>query len=154
MISCHKGSLHLKKTVKKGDIWATPPKRVKRGHLLSDYRQKCVIATRGKFGLKKGTGVDPPPRVDNVPFFLPFFLFGGFPKGQFFCNLPCILNASHATQDCMVFQTFFCGSVKLKQRQNRLQHLLKPKFGPNIHIKGFLDCYKFSLKISRQVYFT
>ena len=23
-----------------------PPKRVKRGHLLSDYRQKCVIATR------------------------------------------------------------------------------------------------------------
>ena len=23
-----------------------PPKRVKRGHLLSDYRQKCVNATR------------------------------------------------------------------------------------------------------------
>ena len=28
-------------------LWATPPpKRVKRGHLLSDYRQKCVNATR------------------------------------------------------------------------------------------------------------
>ena len=26
----------------------------------------------GKFGLKKGTGVDPPPRVDNVPFFYRF----------------------------------------------------------------------------------
>ena len=109
------------------------PKRVKRGHLLSDYRQKCVNGTRdsycgvkspflsdlrlilthivvskdsywlilwcqksisewfethivvskvhfwviwesGKFGLKKGTGVDPrPPLVDNVPFFYRFF---------------------------------------------------------------------------------
>ena len=27
----------------------------------------------GKFGQKKGTGVDPPPRVDNVPFFYRFF---------------------------------------------------------------------------------
>ena len=26
-----------------------PPKRVKRGHLLSDYRQKCVIATHDIF---------------------------------------------------------------------------------------------------------
>ena len=46
---CPKGSLHLKKTVKKGDIvpfGQPPPKRVKRGHLLSDYRQKCVNATR------------------------------------------------------------------------------------------------------------
>ena len=110
-----------------------PPKRVKRGHLLSDYRQKCVNGTRdsycgvkspflsdlrlilthivvskdsywlilwcqksisewfethivvskvhfwviwesGKFGLKKGTGVDPhPPLVDNVPFFYRLF---------------------------------------------------------------------------------
>ena len=30
----------------------------------------------GKFGLKKGTGVDPPPRVDNVPFFYSFFTWG------------------------------------------------------------------------------
>ena len=38
----------------------------------------------GKFGLKKGTGVDPPPpRVDNVPFFLPFFLFEGFPNHHY-----------------------------------------------------------------------
>ena len=28
----------------------------------------------GKFGLKKGTGVDPPPRVDNVPFFTVFLI--------------------------------------------------------------------------------
>ena len=35
----------------------------------------------GKFGLKKGTGVDPPPpRVDNVPFFYRFFFLEGFPK--------------------------------------------------------------------------
>ena len=31
-------------------LWATPPpKRVKSGHLLSDYRQKCVNATRDMF---------------------------------------------------------------------------------------------------------
>ena len=42
-------ALMEKKTVKKGDIvpfWRPPPpKRVKRGHLLSDYRQKCVNET-------------------------------------------------------------------------------------------------------------
>ena len=27
-------------------LWATPPNRVKSGHLLSDYRQKCVNGTR------------------------------------------------------------------------------------------------------------
>ena len=127
------GTLSCKKNGKKRGhcpLLATPPpKRVKRGHLLSDYRQKCVNGTRdsycgvkspflsdlrlilthivvskdsywlilwcqksisewfethivvskvhfwviwesGKFGLKKGTGVDPlPPRTDNVPFF-------------------------------------------------------------------------------------
>ena len=46
-----KGSPQAKKTVKKRGhcpLWATPPppKWVKRGHLLSDYRQKCVNATR------------------------------------------------------------------------------------------------------------
>ena len=132
-----KGSSPLKKNGKKRGhcpLWAIPPpKRVKRGHLLSYYRQKCVNGTRdsycgvkspfpsdlrlilthivvskdsywlilwcqksisewfethivvskvhfwviwesGKFGLKKGTGVDPrPPLVDNVPFFYRFF---------------------------------------------------------------------------------
>ena len=29
-----------------------PPKRVKRGHLLSDYRQKCVNGTRDILMLK------------------------------------------------------------------------------------------------------
>ena len=131
------GTLFCKKNGKKRGhcpLLATPPpKRVKRGHLLSDYRQKCVNGTRdsycgvkspflsdlrlilthivvskdsywlilwcqksisewfethivvskvhfwviwesGKFGLKKGTGVDPPPpRADNVPFFYRFF---------------------------------------------------------------------------------
>ena len=36
--------------MKKGDIVPfgrpPPPKRIKRGHLSSDYRQKCVNATR------------------------------------------------------------------------------------------------------------
>ena len=45
-----KGSYPLKKTVKKGDIvpfWRPPPpKRVKRGHLSTDYRKKCVNGTR------------------------------------------------------------------------------------------------------------
>ena len=43
------GKLSFKKNGKKGDIvpfWRPPPKRVKRGHLSSDYRQKCVNATR------------------------------------------------------------------------------------------------------------
>ena len=44
------GKLSYKKNGKKRwhcPLWATPPpKRVKRGHLLSDYRQKCVNATR------------------------------------------------------------------------------------------------------------
>ena len=31
-------------------LWANPPpKRVKRGHLLSDYRQKCVNGTRASY---------------------------------------------------------------------------------------------------------
>ena len=46
-------ALMEKKTVKKGDIvpfWRPPPpKRVKRGHLLSDYRQKCVNGTRDSY---------------------------------------------------------------------------------------------------------
>ena len=44
-----KGSSPPRKTVKKADIvrfGRLPPKRVKSGHLLSDYRQKCVNATR------------------------------------------------------------------------------------------------------------
>ena len=44
------GKLSYKKNGKKRGhcpLWAIPPpKRVKRGHLLSDYRQKCVNATR------------------------------------------------------------------------------------------------------------
>ena len=48
-----KGSYPLKKMVKKGDIvhfWRPPPpKQVKRGHLLSDYRQKCVNGTRDSY---------------------------------------------------------------------------------------------------------
>ena len=45
-----KGSSHFKKTEKKGEFAPfgrppPPPKRVKRGHLLSDYRQKCVNGT-------------------------------------------------------------------------------------------------------------
>ena len=51
---CYKESSPLKKKkVKKGDIvpfWRPPPpKRVKRGHLLSDYRQKCVNGTRDSY---------------------------------------------------------------------------------------------------------
>ena len=44
-----KGSSPKKKTTKKGDIVPfgdNGSKRVKRGHLSSDYRQKCVNATR------------------------------------------------------------------------------------------------------------
>ena len=44
-----------KKTVKKGTLSPfddPPPKRVKRGHLLSDYRQKCVNGTRDNLMLK------------------------------------------------------------------------------------------------------
>ena len=134
------GKLSWKKNGKKRGhcpLLATPPpKRVKRGHLLSDYRQKCVNGTRdsycgvkspflsdlrlilthivvskdsywlilwcqksisewfethivvskvhfwviwesGKFGLKKGTGVDPPfPTMS--PFFT-IFLKESFP---------------------------------------------------------------------------
>ena len=55
-IDLTKGSSRIKKTVKKGDIvpfWRPPPpKRVKRGHLLSDYRQKCVNGTRDILMLK------------------------------------------------------------------------------------------------------
>ena len=51
-----KGSYSTKKTVKKGDIvpfWRPhPPKRGKRGHLLFDYRQKCVNGTRDILMLK------------------------------------------------------------------------------------------------------
>ena len=51
-----KGSSPLKKRFKKGDIvpfWRPPlPKRVKRGHLLFDYRQKCVNWTRDILMLK------------------------------------------------------------------------------------------------------
>ena len=47
------GKLSFKKNGKKGDIvpfWRPPPpKRVKRGHLLSDYRQKCVNGTRDSY---------------------------------------------------------------------------------------------------------
>ena len=46
-------SSHIRKVVQKSrhcPLWATPrlppPNRVKSGHLLSDYRQKCVNATR------------------------------------------------------------------------------------------------------------
>ena len=44
-----KGSPRIRKTVKKGTLSPLgnpPPKRVKRGHLLSDYRQKCINVTR------------------------------------------------------------------------------------------------------------
>ena len=51
-----KGSSPIKKTVKKADIVCfgrpSPPKRVKSGHLLSDYRQKCVNGTRDILMLK------------------------------------------------------------------------------------------------------
>ena len=44
------GKLSYKKNGKKTrhcPLWANPPpKRVKSGHLSSDYRQKCVNATR------------------------------------------------------------------------------------------------------------
>ena len=46
----HLGKLSFKKNGKKRGhcpLWAIPPpKRVKRGHFLSDYRQNCVNATR------------------------------------------------------------------------------------------------------------
>ena len=49
-------ALIKKKNGKKGDIvpfWRPPlPKRVKRGHLLFDYRQKCVNGTRDILMLK------------------------------------------------------------------------------------------------------
>ena len=41
-ITCVEGSRAMKKNGKKGDIvplWRPPPKRVKRGHLLSEKRQ-------------------------------------------------------------------------------------------------------------------
>ena len=53
-----KGSSHFKKNGKKRGHCPLfrrppPPKRVKRGHLLSDYRQKCVNGTRDSyFGVK------------------------------------------------------------------------------------------------------
>ena len=65
------GSPQIKK-ITKGDIVPfgqppLPPKQVKRGHLLSDYRQKCVNATRdSRF----------------CPLFLPFFFLEGFPNSQ------------------------------------------------------------------------
>ena len=44
-------------------------------HKWDQMRHSWVIWESGKFGLKKGTGVDPrPPLVDNVPFFYRFFL--------------------------------------------------------------------------------
>merc|ERR1711997_1181032 len=50
------GKLSWKKNGKKRGhcpLLATPPpKRVKRGHLLSDYRQKCVNGTRDILMLK------------------------------------------------------------------------------------------------------
>ena len=53
---CDKGSSHLKKNGKKRGhcpLLATPPpKRVKRGHLLSDYRQKCVYTRDSYCGVK------------------------------------------------------------------------------------------------------
>ena len=42
----------------------------------------------GKFGLKKGTGVDPPPRVDNVPFFYRFFYLEASLRDNFFATFP------------------------------------------------------------------
>ena len=48
-------ALILKNGKKRGHcpLLATPPpKRVKRGHLLSDYRQKCVNGTRDILMLK------------------------------------------------------------------------------------------------------
>ena len=50
---CILGKLSWKKNGKKRGhcpLLATPPpKRVKRGHLLSDYRQKCVNGTRDSY---------------------------------------------------------------------------------------------------------
>ena len=50
------GKLSFKKNGKKRGhcpLWAIPPpKRVKRGHLLFDYRQKCVNGTRDILMLK------------------------------------------------------------------------------------------------------
>ena len=44
-------------------------------HIVVSKVHFWVIWESGKFGLKKGTGVDPrPPLVDNVPFFYRFFL--------------------------------------------------------------------------------
>ena len=43
-------------------------------HIVVSKVHFWVIWESGKFGLKKGTGVDPPPpRADNVPFFYRFF---------------------------------------------------------------------------------
>ena len=42
-------------------------------HIVVSKVHFWVIWESGKFGLKKGTGVDPPPPVDNVPFFFRFF---------------------------------------------------------------------------------
>ena len=43
-------------------------------HIVVSKVHFWVIWEAGKFGLKKGTGVDPPPpRADNVPFFYRFF---------------------------------------------------------------------------------
>ena len=49
LIYLYLGKPSSKKNGKKGDIvpFGQPlPKRVKRGHLLSDYRQKCINVTR------------------------------------------------------------------------------------------------------------
>ena len=79
------GTLSWKKNGKKRGhcpLLATPPpKRVKRGHLLSDYRQKCVNGTRDSYcGVKRLilTHIDSYCGVKS-PFFLPFFFKGELP---------------------------------------------------------------------------
>ena len=56
-------------------------------HIVVSKVHFWVIWESGKFGLKKGTGVDPrPPLVDNVPFFYRFF----FMRASLSSNLYCV----------------------------------------------------------------
>ena len=80
-----KGSSHIRKTVKKLTLTTfgdPPPKRVKSGHLLPDYWQKCVNATRDILmsNVRKITILAVnyyPPNVFTMSAFLPFFSYIG-----------------------------------------------------------------------------
>ena len=96
-------------------------------HIVVSKVHFWVVWESGKFGLKKGTGVDPrPPLVDNVPFFYRFFF------------MRASLRVLSKTWHCITLESWTAQNIPIKKRAKKCRqgspHFSKKSFFPLILI--------------------